>query len=116
MALLNETQIKTIFEIDRTGELFTRLLGIFEFDMPNLILDLESNLKSAQFVNAKKISHSIKSSSLNMGAAELASIASNLEDSISQNNIHQDGLVIELRKCFEYSVTELRKYLDSCQS
>lgn len=116
MALISENQIKTIFEIDRSGELFRRLLNIFETDMPHLILNLENALKREDFTNAKKISHSIKSSSLNMGATELANVAGNLEDSIGMNKSHDPAVIIEFQKCFQYTVTELRGYLNLCKT
>lgn len=113
MSLLNENQIKTIFEIDRSGELYSRLLSIFETDIPKLISDLESALKSEDYVNAKKISHSIKSSSLNMGATELSILAGELENS-EQNLKYDFEAVMELRKCFDYTVIELKGNLNLC--
>ncbi|MES2767703.1 MAG: Hpt domain-containing protein [Bdellovibrionota bacterium] len=116
MRLISENQIKTIFEIDRSGELFRRLLNIFETDILNLILDLDSALKREDFLNAKKISHSIRSSSLNMGAAELAIMAGNFEDSTPMNKNYDSALIIEFQKCFQYTITELRGYLDLCKT
>lgn len=115
MKLLNEDQIKIIFEIDSTGELFSRLLDIFEQDIPTYILDLESALKSNQLDNAKKISHSIKSSSLNIGAAELANRAHEFETAGSINPQTFEQL-IEFRDCFKYSVKELRECFNSYKS
>lgn len=115
MAIINENQIKTIFEIDRSGELFRKLLEIFESDIAQLILDLESALKREDYLNAKKISHSIKSSSLNMGAAELSMMASECEKYFDMNKNHDSSVVVEFQKCFQYSVTDLRGFLNLCK-
>jgi HPt (histidine-containing phosphotransfer) domain-containing protein len=115
MEIINDNQIKTIFEIDRTGELFRRLLVIFETDIPKLLTDLEKAIQTEDHNNAKKISHSIRSSSLNMGATELAAIAGKLEKSDMYN--HNDpSVIMDFRKCFEYTVTELRGYLNLCKT
>ena len=116
MKIICENQFKTIFEIDRSGELFRRLLNIFESDIPKLILDLENALKREDFSNAKKISHSIKSSSLNMGAAELATVAGDLENNLASNKNSEMIAIVEFQKCFQYTVTELRGYLTLCKS
>lgn len=113
--LLSESQIKVIFEIDHTGELFRKLLDIFETDIPPHIADLDTALKAEQCENAKKISHSIKSSSLNMGAAELASVVSNFEASANLRNGYDPASIVELQKCFQRTVTELRGYLKLCK-
>jgi HPt (histidine-containing phosphotransfer) domain-containing protein len=113
--LISESQIKTIFEIDHTGELFRKLLDIFETDIPMHILDLETALKSEQYANAKKISHSIKSSSLNMGATELVDAAANFEVSADQRNGYDPAAIDELQKCFQLTVTELKDYLKLCK-
>jgi HPt (histidine-containing phosphotransfer) domain-containing protein len=113
--MIDENQIKTIFEIDRSGELFRRLLAIFENDIPKMIIDLEHCLKEQDFDNAKKISHSIKSSALNMGARELAKMAADVETSDLYKN-HDTSVVMDFKKCFEYSVTELRGYLNLCKT
>jgi HPt (histidine-containing phosphotransfer) domain-containing protein len=115
MAIINESQIKTIFEIDRSGELFRRLLIIFETDIPLLLLDLEKSIQTEDYNNAKKISHSIKSTSLNMGAIELAEMAGELEGGDMYKS-HDPALVMDLKKCFEYSVIELRGYLNLCKT
>lgn len=115
MAIVSETQIKTIFEIDRTGELFRRLLAIFETDIAKHLLDLEDAFQKEDYNNAKKISHSIKSSSLNMGATDLAIAAAEIENGDLYNS-HDLTLVMDLKKCFEYSVTELRGYLNLCKN
>lgn len=114
--LISENQIKTIFEIDHSGELFRKLLDIFETDIPRFILDLESALKAEQYEIAKKISHSIKSSSLNMGATELANIAGSFETSADLNKAYNPNLIIEFQKCFQLTVTELRGYLNLCKT
>lgn len=115
MAILNENQIKTIFEIDRSGDLFRKLLGIFETDVASLILDLEIALKREDYLNAKKISHSIKSSSLNIGAAELSILAGECEDHFDMNKNHDPLVVVEFQKCFQYTVAELRVFLNLCK-
>ncbi len=116
MELISEKQIKIIFEIDRSGDLFRRLVDIFETDIPNLILDLDNALKGEDFSNAKKISHSIRSSSLNMGATELATMVGNFEDSIEVSKSCDPVLIIEFKKCFQYTITELRGYLNLCET
>ena len=116
MKIICENQIKTIFEIDRSGELFRRLLNIFEIDIPLLVLDLESALKRQDFSNAKKISHSIKSSSLNMGAAELATVAGELEINLDSNKNLEIVDTVKIKKCFQYTVAELRGHLNLCKS
>lgn len=110
--LLSENQIKVIFEIDHTGELFRKLLDIFETDIPPHIIDLETALKAEQYENAKKISHSIKSSSLNMGATELANMVSNSEASTGLKNGYDQAFIAELKKCFERTTMELKSYLN----
>jgi len=115
VAIINENQIKTIFEIDKSGELFRKLVGIFEMDVAQLILDLESALKREDYSNAKKISHSIKSSSLNMGAAELSILASESEKHFDVNKNHDPLVVMEFQKCFQYTVTELNGFLNLCK-
>lgn len=115
MTILNENQIKTIFEIDRSGDLFRKLVAIFEIDVAQLILDLESALKREDYMNAKKISHSIKSSSLNMGAAELSIMAGDCEKHFDVNKNHDPAVIIEFQKCFQYTVVELRVFLNLCK-
>lgn len=113
--LTNDKQVKTIFEIDHSGELFRKLLDIFETDIPLYILDLEKALKAEQFEIAKKLSHSIKSSSLNMGATELANVAGSFETSAELNSGHDPGLILEFQTCYQKTVTELRGYLNLCK-
>ncbi len=110
--LLNEGQIKTILELDHGGELLERLVNIFETDIPPSIKALEIAINNGQIDSIKKISHSIKSSSLNIGAAELANIAGQLE-SISDINTNHTTQLDQLRRCFISSIEGLKGYLNS---
>lgn len=110
MPLINEKQIATILDIDKTGDLFRRLVDIYETDISAHIDDLERALIRSELDTIKKISHSIKSSSLNIGASEMSRIAERLEG-IAQMGDDQIEEFERLRECFQNSVAELKNRL-----
>lgn len=109
MSLLNYQQVNVVLEIDPSGDLMRSLMNIFETDMPVHIESLKGAIIDLNHDNIKKISHLIKSSSLNIGAAELANIAESIE--------HKSDADIEdykkLETCYKETVRDLRGYIKS---
>ncbi len=107
MSLLNYQQVNVVLEIDPSGDLIRSLMNIFETDMPKHLQSLKEAIDELSYDNIKKVSHLIKSSSLNIGAAELANIA----ESIEQSSDVQLNQFEKLEQCFEETVRDLRGYI-----
>jgi len=109
MSLLNYQQVNVVLEIDPSGDLMRSLMTIFETDMPNHIESLKEAITALNLENIKNISHLIKSSSLNIGAAELANIAESIEAALKPGIADYQ----KLENCYKETVQDLRGYIKS---
>lgn len=79
--LLDPQAIESLRAIspDDSGEFLHELIDIYLADTPQRIAEIETSLVSQNAVELSRAAHSIKGSSSNFGASELAAIASEIE-------------------------------------
>lgn len=107
--VLDPNQVKILQSLDSHGEVFARLIRVFESEVLLQLDELETQFKQKNFMACRYLIHSIKSSALNIGAQRLAQLAERLEDQLSSPivNISYEG-ILELRDVFIYSSARLK--------
>ncbi|HRE30349.1 MAG TPA: Hpt domain-containing protein, partial [Candidatus Berkiella sp.] len=85
--LIDLKQVNNLKELFNEG--FGPFLEKFYQDFEKKEQDLLSALNNNQMDTVGKIAHSIKGSSLNMGASGLAKICESIEEAISQGNLEK---------------------------
>jgi HPt (histidine-containing phosphotransfer) domain-containing protein len=105
---INQKQIEEIMRVDPTGELCQKLLTIFEAEIPQLLQTLSKSIEENKLFTAAQIVHSIRSSSLNIGAQKLADQCLSLEKDFTENKTHSEDVMIVLQQNFDYTVSMLK--------
>lgn len=85
--LIDLNQVNNLKELFNEG--FGSFLETFYLDFEKKEQDLLNALNNNQMDTVSKIAHSIKGSSLNMGASGLAVICESIEEAISQGNLEK---------------------------
>ncbi|MCS5711419.1 Hpt domain-containing protein [Candidatus Berkiella aquae] len=86
-ALIDIKQVNNLKELFNEG--FGSFLETFYLDFEKKEQDLLNALNNNQMDTVGRIAHSIKGSSLNMGASGLAIICESIEEAINQGNLEK---------------------------
>lgn len=100
MDVLNTAVMNELKEI--MGEDFVFLLTTYQSDSERKIGEIKSALSVNDLDKLKKITHSLKGSSLNLGIVKLADVSRQIEDHIELNKIDSLLALIDLLE-FEFS-------------
>lgn len=81
--ILDEGVIDGLRALDEPGEdgLLAELVGLFLQDAPTHVREIVEGIESGDLEQVRRASHTLKSSSANMGAASLSSLACSIESS-----------------------------------
>jgi HPt (histidine-containing phosphotransfer) domain-containing protein len=97
---MNNEKLEEIKQL--MGEQFQALIDVYISDNQSRLKEIEANIQLANFKQIKLLSHSMKSSSANIGADEIAMLAASIEQYAIQesiDNIH--GLMPMLKKAID---------------
>lgn len=101
------TELKDLLE-----ESFPMLIDTFILDIGEQVIKLEEYALDKQYVEIKKIAHSMKGASANMGAKYLFSLATNIEEGCKNQEYYAVNKSIRLIKSHYPTLKEmLKKYL-----
>ncbi|MGB7569641.1 MAG: ATP-binding protein [Chitinivibrionales bacterium] len=90
--ILNTTDL--LLTLDNDQKLLDEILIRFSIDMGGLIATMKICVASAKMAEAKRIAHTIKGASLNIGAQDMADLTIAFE-SACRNNTTQPGIIME---------------------
>lgn len=84
------------------GEDFKKLLAVYISDNKKRLVDLEEMIHKRDYREIKLISHSMKSSSANIGADQASNLAASIEQyAISESIANIQDLLPQLKKAFD---------------
>ena len=72
-------QAELLARVDNDGELVRELLALFKEDFPRTVRSLEAAVSSEDLKNSGSLSHTLKGTLSNLGAARAAAAAASLE-------------------------------------
>jgi HPt (histidine-containing phosphotransfer) domain-containing protein len=79
-AILDASTIESLLELESGSPgLLAELLEIYTSQTPPMIAELRKALQSGDRESARKVAHSLKGSSANLGAAAVVTVAASLE-------------------------------------
>lgn len=111
---LNPDKIAELKEIDEDGscETLLKLMDLFYVSVPRKINQMEIYYQQKNFSELRKEAHSLRSSSLTMGAEILASIAHEIEYTANDLELEErlPKQLLHLTEEFEAVKKELKKY------
>ena len=78
---LDHAAIEAVRQLDPEGQdrLLSRLIALYRDDSSQLLADMENALKVGDAENVARAAHTLKSSSANLGATNVAAIARQIE-------------------------------------
>jgi HPt (histidine-containing phosphotransfer) domain-containing protein len=78
---LDHSAIDAVRQLDPDGQdrLLSRLIALYRDDSSQLLADMENALKVGDTENVARAAHTLKSSSANLGATNVAAIARQIE-------------------------------------
>jgi signal transduction histidine kinase/DNA-binding response OmpR family regulator len=112
---LDQTAIEAVRQLDPDGKdrLLARLIALYRDDSSQLLADIDNGLKSGDADAVARAAHTLKSSSANLGATNVAAIARQIETQARTGNLADlSGSVTKLRAQRTVALSELEA-LDS---
>jgi CheY-like chemotaxis protein len=108
-ALLDSETIERLLQTARSGrEFIDRILSLYQSHAPHVLADLRAAAERSDYIAAAAAAHSLKSMSLNMGAAGLAARLASVEDAARNGGRLPSGNVLEgLGTLLEATIAEL---------
>lgn len=80
---------------------FSEIIGIYVNSTSNIIKEMKQAFSAANHAEIKRLAHSLKSSSANVGAIKISSLAKELENQLMKNNVSKiDDKIDEINKLF----------------
>ena len=110
---INFTKLEEMKDV--MGEIFIQLIPAYLEQSDEMIVEMQELLSSGTIDTLERHAHSLKSSSLNVGAEELGEIARELED-MCRNNDNTELLhekIIALTEEYAKAKTGLQGYMQS---
>ncbi|MDP0561277.1 MAG: response regulator [Candidatus Endonucleobacter sp. (ex Gigantidas childressi)] len=115
----NEVFTEALIEIKTLGALkdlmeedFDDLLESYIEDAPNLFDDIQSSSRQADLEVLARAAHTLKSSSQNLGAIRLSTIAMRIEADANKGSLSEAAMMIpDLEKALSESIAALKNYL-----
>jgi CheY-like chemotaxis protein len=88
---LDHSAIEAVRQLDPDGQdrLLSRLIALYRDDSSQLLADMENALKVGDTENVARAAHTLKSSSANLGATNVAAIARQIEHSARGGDISE---------------------------
>jgi HPt (histidine-containing phosphotransfer) domain-containing protein len=112
---LDHSAIEAVRQLDPDGQdrLLSRLIALYRDDSSQLLADIDNGLKVNDAEAVARAAHTLKSSSANLGATNVAAIARQIEHSARNGDIKDlAGSVTKLRAQRTVALSELEA-LDS---
>ncbi|MCK5147652.1 response regulator [bacterium] len=109
----SEVKINSAKVIERIGgneKLYMKICEIFIDDTPQLFLQLKEAVNSDELRDTERLAHSIKSSSANIGADQLADIALDMEKAAGNGDLNKvSSLFDKYQNMLDKAISELQQ-------
>jgi len=111
---VDPTKIETMLSYDPSHELIKELVKIFNVEVPDKLTLIKKEFEARNFEELGKLSHRIRSTSLNLGTTRLAEIFKRLEYLSAEQNIPSSEvqfLIQAAEKEYTFAAEKLNSYL-----
>lgn len=100
---LVDKQVLAMLE-DAIGDSLKKIVDLYLSDVPLTLNEMRTALKNGDLVTVRRLAHSLKSSSANLGAMQTSAVAAELEQYIDADNTDQTqvlGMIDQIANTFD---------------
>ena len=115
ICIIDETALRRIVALQRPGRpnVLAKIVGIFIATAPFALEQLQDALKKSDFVAARDLAHSLKSSSANLGATDISERCAELEAFAVERKVESaQAKLTSIRDRFPALKSRLERYLE----
>ena len=112
--LLDRSQLLSLNALNRPGEpnILAELIDIFCRQTPDILKNLQDQLKMQDYEQGKALAHKLKGSCANIGASKLASLALALEEQLGSDQKENLEILLEqINTNYPETVAALRQFV-----